>query len=72
MAPVKFSTMMVTVSAVTLVPTMASQAKVRFDSICTMPPIQRLVASGTARTSEPPANPPISAAARPTPLTTAA
>ena len=72
MAPVKFSMMMVSVSAGTLGPMSASQEKVRLETSCNIPPIHKLVTSGSARATSPPAKPPISAAASPTPLTTAA
>ena len=42
-APVKFSTMIVTVNAHRLTPTSACQVKTRFDAICRKAPIQRLV-----------------------------
>ncbi len=71
-ALVKFSAVIAKASAAVLVPTMASQVKERLAVACRMPPIHRLVASGNARATKPPAKPPISVAASPTPLTMAA
>ena len=72
MALVKFSAMMANASTVGSRPTTASQENVKFAAACTMAPIHKLVASGSARAMKPPAKPPSSSAARPTPLTIAA
>ena len=50
-------------------PTSASQVNTRFETACRIAPIHRQVTSGSARATMPPAKPPISVAARPTPLT---
>src|SRR5450755_3379261 len=63
MALVKFSAMIAIASAVGLWPTTASQLNERLAAACRMAPIQRLVASGSARATKPPAKPPNKSAA---------
>src|SRR6185437_3879706 len=72
MALVKFSSVMATVSAVRSWPRVAAQENPKLAAACRIAPIHRLVASGSARATKPPAKPPASRAARPTPFTIAA
>ena len=72
MAPVKFSNTMATVSAHALGVCRPSHTKARLEIICRMAPSHSAVASGSALATAPPAKPPISSAASPTPFTIAA
>ena len=73
MAPVKFSTMIVTVSAEWLTPITACQANTRFDAICRNAPIHRLVVKRKGARHETAGESADQASPRsPTPLTIAA
>ena len=71
-ALVKFSVEIASTSAAWLTPSQACQAKVKFASAWRMPATISARDSGMARASRPPATPPSSDAASPTPLMIAA